>query len=137
MATKKEFMEYVADQFSGAGEVTYKKMFGEYGFYLDGKIVGLVCDDTVYLKPTEAGRALLGQPVLAPPYEGRTSTTSAWTTLRTGRPWPPSSGPGGRSCPCQSQKRKKRRPPPEKREKYNETVHSLRSMQGLRTPHGG
>ncbi len=70
MATGKEFMDYVADQFSKAGEVTYKKMFGEYGFYLDGKLVGLVCDDTVYIKPTEAGRALLGQPVLAPPYEG-------------------------------------------------------------------
>ena len=40
------------------------------GFYLDGKLVGVVCDDTVYIKPTEAGRALLEQPVLAPPYAG-------------------------------------------------------------------
>ena len=70
MATKPEYAAYVCDQLRGAGEVAARKMFGEYGFYLDGKLVGLVCDDTVYIKPTEAGRALLGQPVLAPPYEG-------------------------------------------------------------------
>ena len=70
MSSNADFVQYVIDQCSGAGEITVKKMFGEYGFYLDGKIVGLVCDDTVYLKPTQAGAALLGQPVLAPPYEG-------------------------------------------------------------------
>ncbi len=30
MATDKEFIEFVCEQIRNAGEVTYKKMFGEY-----------------------------------------------------------------------------------------------------------
>ena len=33
MASTLEFAEYVCDQISGAGSITYKKMFGEYGIY--------------------------------------------------------------------------------------------------------
>ena len=45
---------------AGAGAVSARKMFGEYGVYCDGKIVGLVCDDQLFVKVTEAGRAWLG-----------------------------------------------------------------------------
>jgi TfoX/Sxy family transcriptional regulator of competence genes len=45
-------------------------MFGEYAAYLDGKVVALVCDNQFYLKPTAAGRRLLGAVVEAPPYPG-------------------------------------------------------------------
>ena len=34
-------------------------MFGEYGVYLDEKIVGLICDNHFFLKKTEAGRAMI------------------------------------------------------------------------------
>ena len=54
MASNADFVQYVADQCSGAGEITTKKMFGEYGIYCDGKIFGLICDDCFYLKPTES-----------------------------------------------------------------------------------
>ncbi|MCK7502621.1 MAG: TfoX/Sxy family protein [Comamonadaceae bacterium] len=36
-------------------------MFGEYAIYLDGKVVALVCDNQFFVKPTDAGRALLGR----------------------------------------------------------------------------
>lgn len=55
---------------SGAGEITYRKMFGEYGLYYAGKNVALVCDNQLFFKPTAAGRAVLSKPVLAPPYPG-------------------------------------------------------------------
>ena len=29
MASRLEYVQYVAEQLSGAGEITYKKMFGE------------------------------------------------------------------------------------------------------------
>jgi TfoX/Sxy family transcriptional regulator of competence genes len=32
-------------------------MFGEYALYLRGKVVALVCDDTLFVKPTAEGRA--------------------------------------------------------------------------------
>lgn len=59
MASNTDFVQYIADQCSGAGEIMTKKMFGDYGIYCDGKIFGLICDDCFYLKPTDAVRPLL------------------------------------------------------------------------------
>jgi TfoX/Sxy family transcriptional regulator of competence genes len=35
-------------------------MFGEYALYCDEKVVGLICDDQVFLKITDPGKAFLG-----------------------------------------------------------------------------
>ena len=70
MASNKDLVQYIADQCSKAGEITVKKMFGDYSIYCDGKIFGLICDDCLYLKPTEAVRPLLREIDLRPPYEG-------------------------------------------------------------------
>jgi TfoX/Sxy family transcriptional regulator of competence genes len=46
-------------------------MFGEWGVYCDGKLVALACDEQLFVKVTEAGRAWLGDAVdLAPAYPG-------------------------------------------------------------------
>ena len=70
MASNADYVQYITDQCSGAGEIVAKKMFGDYGLYCDGKIVGLICDDCFYLKPTEAGKQLLRVVDMRPPYEG-------------------------------------------------------------------
>ncbi len=70
MASSKNFVQYIVDQCSGAGDIVAKKMFGDYGIYCNGKIFGLVCDDRFFIKPTEAGRVLLKTVELRPPYEG-------------------------------------------------------------------
>ena len=70
MASSTDFVQYITDQCSGAGEITAKKMFGDYGVYCNGKIIGLICDDCFYLKPTDVGRALLRTVDMRPPYEG-------------------------------------------------------------------
>ena len=70
MASNVDFVQYIADQCSGAGEIVTKKMFGDYGIYCNGKIFGLICDDCFYLKPTETGRKLLRNVDMRPPYEG-------------------------------------------------------------------
>ena len=70
MASRADFVQYIADQCAGAGEIIVKKMFGDYGIYCDGKIFGLICDDCFFLKPTEAGKALLRSVELRPPYDG-------------------------------------------------------------------
>ena len=70
MASNADFVEYIADQCSGAGEIVTKKMFGDYAIYCNGKIFGLICDDCLYLKPTKAARVLLREEVLRPPYKG-------------------------------------------------------------------
>lgn len=68
MASNQSFVDFVLEQASGAGAVRAKKMFGEYAIYLGGPVIALVCDDRLFVKPTEAGRALLGAPVEALPY---------------------------------------------------------------------
>ena len=70
MASTQEFVDYVVDQFDSDCGVTAKKMFGEYGLFSRGKMFGLVCDDRLFIKPTDAGRALIGTPDEAPPYPG-------------------------------------------------------------------
>ena len=70
MASNPEFVEYIADQLKGAGVITYRKMFGEYGMYLDGKIFAVICDNQLFIKITEAGKAMRPELQQAPPYEG-------------------------------------------------------------------
>ena len=45
MASDKSFVDFVVDQIENAGQITYKKMFGEYAVYCNGKVVALVCDN--------------------------------------------------------------------------------------------
>lgn len=70
MASKQEFVDFVLDQIENAGEITAKKMFGEYGIYSDGKLFGLICDNKLFLKPTEAGRNFISEVAEVPPYPG-------------------------------------------------------------------
>ncbi|HEX5650105.1 MAG TPA: TfoX/Sxy family protein [Steroidobacteraceae bacterium] len=70
MATDLEFVEYVCDQLRRAGPITFRRMFGEYALYADGKVVALLCDNQFFLKPTAEGRALLAAPKEGLPYPG-------------------------------------------------------------------
>ncbi len=70
MASSPEFVQYIADQLRDAGSITYRKMFGEYGMYCDGKIFALICDDQLFIKITEAGRRIAPGLPEEPPYEG-------------------------------------------------------------------
>ena len=56
MATQKRTVAYLLDQVTQIGAVSAKPMFGEYGLYVDGTMIGSICDDQLYLKPTPAGR---------------------------------------------------------------------------------
>lgn len=50
MSTSKEYMQFVLDQLEGFPDVTYRKMFGEYMVYLQGRPVLLVCDNCAMVK---------------------------------------------------------------------------------------
>lgn len=70
MASSLDFTQYVIDQIKGVGDITYKRMFGEYGLYCDGKFFGIIHDDCFYVKVTEEGLKLIEKPDLRPPYPG-------------------------------------------------------------------
>ncbi len=70
MASKLEFVQYVVDQLGEAGEITYRKMFGEYGIYCNGKFFATICDDQLFFKITEGGRRLMPDLEEGIPYPG-------------------------------------------------------------------
>jgi TfoX/Sxy family transcriptional regulator of competence genes len=61
MPCSDDYIQYVLEQIGPAGDISVRKMFGEYGLYMDGKVMGLICDNQVFLKKTEAGTDLLGE----------------------------------------------------------------------------
>ena len=69
MATQQRTVDYILEQLA-ALDVSARKMFGEYGLWFDGKLVALICDDQLFVKPTGAGRDYLGDVVEVPPYRG-------------------------------------------------------------------
>ncbi len=70
MASRPEYVAFVCDQLREAGEISSRKMFGEYGIYCDGKIVAMVCDDLFYVKKTAAGAPLVPGCPEGEPYPG-------------------------------------------------------------------
>ena len=82
MASNPDFVQFIIDQCSGAGEIAVKKMMGDYCAYCDGVLFGLICDNNFYVKVTEPGRALLKEVILRPrTMAPRTISTSAmWMT---------------------------------------------------------
>jgi TfoX/Sxy family transcriptional regulator of competence genes len=74
MSSDENFVKFIVDQIENAGEISYKKMFGEYAIYCGDKIVALVCDDQLFVKPTVGGRSFIDEVVEAPPYPGAKSS---------------------------------------------------------------
>lgn len=70
MASRQTTIDFILEQIADAGAVSAKKMFGEYGIYCDGKMVALVCDDQLFVKPTESGRSFIGNITEGVPYPG-------------------------------------------------------------------
>ncbi len=63
-------MAFVCEQLRGAGDISSKRMFGEAAVYLGDKVVGLICDNQLFIKPTDVGRARIGAPLESPPFPG-------------------------------------------------------------------
>ena len=70
MATRQATIDLWRDALAGSGELTMLRMFGEYCLYLDRKPVALICRDRLYVKPTEAGRAVAFDVAAEPPFPG-------------------------------------------------------------------
>ena len=65
-----EFNEYVRECFSASGAITIRPMMGGYLVYLNGKLIGDICGNELFLKRTPASDRLLSGSELRCPYEG-------------------------------------------------------------------
>ncbi len=70
MAQDLRYGEGIVDQIDESCDITGRAMFGGYTLYSKGKVVALICDDQLFVKPTDAGRAFIGDVIEAPAYEG-------------------------------------------------------------------
>jgi TfoX/Sxy family transcriptional regulator of competence genes len=70
MASKQSTVDFILDQIRAAGDVSVRNMFGEYAIYCGTKIVGLVCDDRLFVKKTDAGRSYVVRCLEKSPYDG-------------------------------------------------------------------
>lgn len=70
MATTKEFHDYVVDNLLRVGDITTRKMMGEYCVYYKGKLIGDICDNQLFLKITDSVLRLMPDADRAYPYEG-------------------------------------------------------------------
>ncbi len=70
MATSKEFHDYVVESLRRVGDVSTRRMMGEYCIYYRGKLIGDICDNCLFLKPTESVLWLMPDAQRAYPYEG-------------------------------------------------------------------
>ena len=64
-----EFNEYVREVFSAAGDIVIKPMMGGYLVYLNGKLIGDICGNELFLKRTPTSDRLLEDSELRYPYE--------------------------------------------------------------------
>lgn len=67
-----DLIQYIVEQAAKAGEMRARKMFGDYALCCNDKVVGLICDDYLYLKPFNQLKPLLHEEDkhMQPPYDG-------------------------------------------------------------------
>lgn len=70
MATSKEFHDYVVENLQKVGDVFTRKMMGEYLVYYQDKLIGDICNNCLFLKPTESVLCLMPDVDRGYPYEG-------------------------------------------------------------------
>ena len=70
MASRKEYLDFILEQLSDLGEISYKSMMGEYIIYYRGKIVGGIYDDRFLVKPVKSAIAYMQNLKYELPYDG-------------------------------------------------------------------
>ena len=69
MASSKEYLNFILNQFFGLDGISYRTMMGEYIIYYNGKIIGGIYDDRFLVKPVRSAVAMLPDAKTELPYE--------------------------------------------------------------------
>ena len=70
MASTKEYLDFVLEQFSGLDEISYRAMMGEYILYYRGRVFGGIYDDRLLVKAIPAAVKLMPDAPMELPYDG-------------------------------------------------------------------
>lgn len=58
MSSSQATVDFILDQISSVGDIRVRKMFGDYALYCDNKVVGLICNDELFIKYTDSGKRI-------------------------------------------------------------------------------
>ncbi len=70
MASDRGYLDFVLEQLSEVGNISYRAMMGEYIIYCQGKVIGGIYDDRFLVKPTASAKRLMPDAVYEIPYDG-------------------------------------------------------------------
>jgi len=70
MASSKEYLDFILEQLSELEEIAYRAMMGEYIIYYRGKIVGVIYDDRLLVKPVKSAIEYMSNAEYELPYDG-------------------------------------------------------------------
>ena len=65
-----KYNEFVREFLSAAGDIVIRSMMGGYLVYFNGKLIGDICGNELFLKRTPTSDRLLAESELRYPYEG-------------------------------------------------------------------
>src|SRR6201987_240496 len=82
MVASDSFAEFLREQLAPLGRVTMRRMFGKTGVFCDGLMLGMVRDNTLYLRVDDDNRAVFKEAESFPPLnykkQGATIDLSFW-----------------------------------------------------------
>ncbi|HYM03642.1 MAG TPA: TfoX/Sxy family protein [Stellaceae bacterium] len=82
MVASDGFAEFLREQLAPIGRITMRRMFGKTGVFCDGYMLGMVRDNTLYLRIDDDNRATFNEAASSPPlnYEkkGETIDLAFW-----------------------------------------------------------
>jgi DNA transformation protein len=82
MVASDEFAEFLREQLAPLGLVTMRRMFGKTGVFCDGLMLGIVSDNTLYLRVDDGNRVAFKEAEAFPPLnyqkQGSTIDLSFW-----------------------------------------------------------
>ena len=67
MVASDEFAEFLREQLAPLGLVTMRRMFGKTGVFCDGLMLGIVSDNTLYLRVDDGNREAFKEAEAFPP----------------------------------------------------------------------
>jgi DNA transformation protein len=82
MVASDSFAEFLNEQLAPLGRITMRRMFGKTGVFCDGLMLGMVTDNTLYLRVDDDNRAAFQEAASFPPFnyrrKGETIDLSFW-----------------------------------------------------------
>jgi DNA transformation protein len=82
MVASDSFAAFLSEQLAPLGRITMRRMFGKTGVFCDGLMLGMVTDNTLYLRVDDDNRAAFQEAASSPPLnyrkKGETIDLSFW-----------------------------------------------------------